>query len=247
VLLVPLLVLTGTPPLEAAPLGLLSVAAGSLAAGAVQLREGTVHHRLGVTLEIPGSLGAVVGAVLAGAVPATVLIRALGALAVVAAVAGGLRRGVRNPADVTFAAEAPGEWPGTLAGAYALPDGVVPYAARRTSLGAVAMAGAGLVAGLSGVSGGFLKTPAMSEIMHVPVKVAASTTLFTVGVTAAAALAVYAGQGRLDSRLGAAVVVGALLGGRAGALLQAVLPPAVVRRVLSVVLALVGIALLVQG
>jgi uncharacterized protein len=247
VLLVPLLVLTGMDPIEAAPLGLLSVAAGSLAAGAVQLAEGTVHHRLGITLEIAASLGAVGGALLAGVVSGGVVARVLGVSAIAAAVAGGLRRGVRNPSDSTFVGEVAGEWPGTLSGAYRLGDGVVPYQARRTGLGAGAMGLTGLVAGLSGVSGGFLKTPAMTEIMHVPVKVAASTTLFTVGVTSAAALAVYAGQGRIDTRTGAAVVAGALLGGRVGALLQTVLHPPVVRRVLSVVLVVVGVALVVRG
>ncbi|HUF33729.1 MAG TPA: sulfite exporter TauE/SafE family protein [Acidimicrobiales bacterium] len=247
VLLVPLLVLTGMDPLEAAPLGLLSVAAGSLAAGAVQLAEGTVHHRLGITLEIAASFGAVGGALLAGVTPAGVVVRVLAVSAIVAALAGGLRRGVRNTADATFAGDVAGEWPGTLSGTYHLGGGVVPYQARRPALGAAAMSVTGMVAGLSGVSGGFLKTPAMTEIMHVPSKVAASTTLFTVGITSAAALSVYAGQGRIDARTGAAVVTGALLGGRVGALLQSVLPPPVVRRALSVTLILVGIVLLVRG
>src|SRR5437764_959255 len=57
VVLVPLLVLTGTPAREAAPLGLLSVASGSLAAGPRQLAELTVHHRLGVTSETMASVG----------------------------------------------------------------------------------------------------------------------------------------------------------------------------------------------
>lgn len=45
-LLVPLLVITGTPASQAAPLGLVSVAAGSIAAGGFQLLDRTVNHRL---------------------------------------------------------------------------------------------------------------------------------------------------------------------------------------------------------
>ena len=47
--------------------------------------------------------------------------------------------------------------------------------------GLAAMVVAGVVSGLAGVGGGFIKTPVMSEIMHVPVKVAAATSTFTVG------------------------------------------------------------------
>jgi uncharacterized membrane protein YfcA len=47
VILVPALVLAGLPAAEAGLLGLLSVAAGSVAAGAHQLRERSINHRLG--------------------------------------------------------------------------------------------------------------------------------------------------------------------------------------------------------
>lgn len=80
---------------------------------------------------------------------------------------------------------------------------------------------AGLIAGTAGTSGGFVKTPATSELMHVPTKVAAATTTFTIGVTAASALAVFAVQGRIDTRASSAVIVGSLAGAVAGARLQA--------------------------
>lgn len=247
VLLVPVLVITGTSPVDAAPLGLLSVAAGSLAASGHEMAQGVIHHRLGITTELAASAGAFAGALVSGAVGEDVLARVLAAAAIVAAVAGGRRKGVRNLPDATFSGDAPGEWPGTLAGAYRLGEAVVPYQARRLGLGLAAMGGAGAVAGLSGVGGGFLKTPAMAEIMRVPVKVAAATTTFTVGITAASGLIVYATQGRIDAKAGAAVVAGGLVGGRVGARVQEHLQPQLVRRVLSVVLVAIGGILLVTG
>ncbi|MBK9178521.1 MAG: sulfite exporter TauE/SafE family protein [Acidimicrobiales bacterium] len=247
VLLVPLLVLSGTPVSEAAPLGMLSVAAGALAAGAPQLREGTVHHRLGVTVEVAASAGTFAGALASGAISSTVLARLLAVVALGSALSGFLRKGIRNLPDDTFAGELPGEWPGSLGGTYRLGDDTVPYQARRLALGLPAMVGAGIVSGLSGVGGGFLKTPVMSEIMRVPVKVAAATTTFTVGVTAAAGLIVYTTQGRIDTESGAAVVLGGLLGGTIGARLQGVLRPTAVRKVLSAVLVVVAGILLVRG
>jgi uncharacterized protein len=247
VLLVPALVVTGTPVAEAAPLGLVSVAAGSIAAGAEHLGDRVVHHRLGVATEVAASTAAIAGALVADRVGDTELTRILGIVAIVAAFAGGTRVGVRNLPDPTLESDAVGERLGTLAGAYALGDGVVPYRARRLPLGLLLTGVAGLVAGLSGASGGFIKTPAMSEVMHVPVKVAAATTTFTVGITAAAGLLVMAAQDRIDVHHAAIVIAAAVVGGRAGAVLQRGLSPVRTRRLLSVLLLGVGAVLLVTG
>jgi uncharacterized protein len=246
-LLVPILVVMGTDPALAPPLGILSVAAGSLAATPRQIEEGVVHQRLGITLEILASAGAIVGAVVADLLDAAVLARLLGAVAVSAGVAGLATRAVRNLPRPEFATDAPGEWPGTLGGAYRMGRDVIPYHARRVPAGMVSMLGAGLVSGLAGVGGGFVKTPIMRELMHVPVKVAAATSTFTVGITASAALIVFVGQGRIDYRSGAAVVVGGLIGGVLGARLQERLPPRQVRLVLAVLLITVGVILVVRG
>ena len=246
-ILVPLLVVVGVDPLVAAPLGILSVAAASMAAAPGQVGEGLVHHRLGVTLEITASAGAIGGAVLADALPESVLVRLLGVVALAAALGGGLRKGMRNRPEAGFSADVAGEWPGTLQGAYRLGEDVIPYAARRVPLGLAAMTVAGIVSGLAGVGGGFIKTPVLSELMHVPVKVAAATSTFTVGLTASTALIVFAGQGRVDYRAGAVVVVAAVVGGVIGARLQGSLAPQFVRRWLAVVLLVVGVVVLVRG
>lgn len=235
-LLVPVLLALGVEPLEAAPLGLLVVAAGSLAAAARQLDDGLVHHRLGLSVELAASVGTVGGALASTMVPEQWLARLLGAAAIAGAVAGLARRGVRNQPVGVFDADVGGEWPGTLGGQYALSGRMVPYQARNLPAGLVASVVAGVVAGLSGVGGGFVKTPAMSEIMKIPVKVAAATTTFTLGVTAATGLLIYAGQGRIDVRDGAAVVLGAIVGGLLGARWQSAMPATMARRLTGALL-----------
>jgi hypothetical protein len=247
VLLVPALVVTGTPAAEAAPLGLVSVAAGSLAAGATHLADRTVHHRLGITTELAASAGAIVGALVADAVTDTILTRVLAVVAILAAAAGAGRRGVRNLPDPALGPDDVGERRGTLAGAYALGDEVVPYEARRLPAGLALMGLSGVIAGMSGASGGFVKTPATTEVMHVPVRVAAATTTFTVGITAAAGLLVMAAQGRVDVHDAATVIAASVVGGRLGATLQGALSPVLTRRILSVLLAGVGAVLVVTG
>jgi len=247
VVLVPVLVLLGVEPTQAAPLGLLAVAAGSMAASSRQLDEGLVHHRLGITLEIAASVGILAGALLADALSAVALSRVLAVIALVAAVAGGRRKGMRNLPSAPFVEDVAGEWPGTLGGAYVSSVGVVPYTARRVPLGLLATTGAGLVSGLAGVGGGFIKTPVMSELMHVPVKVAAATATFTSSITAATGLAIFAAQGRIEIAAGAAVVSGGLVGGFAGAAVQTRLRPELVRRVVTILLVVVGVVLLVTA
>ena len=247
ILLVPVLVLAGVEPRIAAPLGLVSVAAGSLAAAPPQLGDRLVNHRLGVATEIVGSSAALTGALVSGVVSETALAVVLGLVAIAAAIVGGRRKGVRNLPDPDLGPDDVGEIPGTLAGVYQLgPDEFVPYRARRVPLGLVGMAGAGLIAGLSGVSGGFIRTPASTEVMHVPIKVAAATTTFTVGVTSAVGLLVFAAQGRIVPSDAALVAAAALVGGTVGARLQSRLSPPAVRRGLSVVLVAIGVLLLVK-
>lgn len=246
VLLVPLLVITGMPAAEAAPLGLLTVAAGSIAAGPRQLEERTVNHRLGVVTELAASAGAVVGALVSGFVSDDVLTRVLAAVALAAALAGARRKGLRNPPDPGCERSDIGERVGALAGAYPLGEQIVPYRTDRLAGGLAFMGLAGLIAGTAGASGGFIKTPATAELMHVPMKVATATTTFTVGITSSAALVVFALQGRIDAETSAIVVVGSLVGGQLGAHLQSSLSPALVRRLLSVVLALVALILVAR-
>ena len=104
---------------------------------------------------------------------------------------------------------------------------------------------AGLVAGIAGVGGGFIKTPVTSEIMRVPVRVAAATTTFTIGITSATALLVFAAHGRVNLEYAGPVIAGSLLGGHLGARCQSALDPRVVRRSLAALLLAVAVVLFV--
>jgi hypothetical protein len=243
VLLVPALVLLGMPVADAAPLGLLTVAAGSVAAGPRHLAARVVNHRLGVSTELAATTGAVVGALASELLPQRPLVWILAAGAAGAALVGGHRTLVRNPARPELGPEHIGEQIGTLSGAYRSSYGVAPYRVRRVPLGLAFMGLAGLVSGTTGVGGGFIKTPVTSELMNVPTRVAAATTTFTIGITSSAALIIFALQGRMDFRPGSAVILGSLIGARLGGGLQSRLPAPTIRRALSVVLLLVAVIL----
>ncbi|HUO45472.1 MAG TPA: sulfite exporter TauE/SafE family protein [Acidimicrobiia bacterium] len=246
-LLVPALVLAGMPVSEAAPLGLLTAAAGSVAAGPRHLTERLVNHRLGLTIELAATTGAVGGALVSGLVPERPLVLVLAGVALAAALVGGGRKVVRNPAQPDLGPEHVGERVGALGGAYMTRFGVAPYNVKRVPAGLALVTLSGVVAGIAGASGGFIKTPVLSELMNIPTRVAAATTTFTIGITSSAALVIFALQGRLDTRTGAAAVLGGLLGALTGARLQAHLSAIKVRRALSVVLVVVAVVLVVSS
>lgn len=243
VLLVPTLVFLGMPAAEAAPLGLLTVGASSLAASAPQLEATLVNHRLGVSLELAASIGAVIGAIASGVAPEALLVWVL---AVVSAAAGIALLRRTHPGAGTTDTATPGGGSGSatstsrLAATYLDRDAVVAYDPVRVRAGAGLVGVAGLVAGLTGTSGGFVKTPVMAQVMRVPVKAAAATTVFMVGVTAASALTVLAVQGRIDPVAAGSVVTGGLVGGWLGARLQDHLPAEAVARFLGMVLLVIA-------
>ena len=92
ILLVPILVLSGMEAKYAAPLGLVSVAAGSLAAAPHQLKAQVVNQRLGVATEIAASSAALIGALVSGLLGHALLSVLLGVVALVAAFAGARAR-----------------------------------------------------------------------------------------------------------------------------------------------------------
>ena len=71
----------------------------------------------------------------------------------------------------------------------------IVYHVQRVPLGLSVSYGAGVMSGLLGVGGGFIKVPAMNLVMVVPIKMAAATSSFMIGVTAVSSLLVYLGRG----------------------------------------------------
>ena len=244
VLLVPLLAVGGMPASQAAPLGLVSVAALSMAAGGPQLRERTVNHRLGVTVEVAATIGATMGALGSGLLGEQALARGLGAVALLAAL---VMLRPRRPGAPATEGLTVGEWSGQIAGVAPERGGGREYRARSLPAGLALMWVSGVVAGVAGTSGGFVKTPVANDVMAIPLRVAAATTTFTIGVTAAAGLVVFTLQGRVEPRAAAAVVAGSLVGGQLGALAQSRAPVTAMRLLLGAVLATIAVVLWVTS
>jgi len=132
---------------------------------------------------------------------------------------------------------------GRLAGAFQSPrtGELVEYRARRLPLGLAVSFVAGNVSGLLGVGGGFIKVPAMRAGMRVPMRVAAATSNFMIGVTAAASLVIYIQQGFLYPLLAAPIAVGVTAGALAGTRASSLVSGRTLARLLAVLLLVLAV------
>ena len=95
---------------------------------------------------------------------------------------------------------------GRLGSRYVDPaDGrTVAYRVRNLPGGLGVSFAAGGVSGLLGIGGGVFKVPALHLLCGVPMKAAAATSNFMIGVTAAASAFLYYGRGEVEPALTAA-------------------------------------------
>jgi len=230
VLLVPLLTLFFHVPIRiAVGTSLVAVIATSagVAAFAPRGRGGDVG--LALRLEMVTTAGAIAGSLLAGAVSGRVLSFLFTGIVFVTAAytlyKSRHRQGSPDQELLFHPDYHPRNWPLGLSGA-----GV-----------------AGVVSGLLGVGGGFIKVPVMYAVMEVPLGIATATSNFMVGITAAASVFVYYGRGDIHPMVVVPTAVGVFFGATVAVYILPRLRSAWVRRVLVGLLITLGAYMLVNA
>lgn len=218
ILIVPLLTLGfGRPLRDAVAVSLVCVIVTSSAAAGAYLRGGAANLRLGMVLALFTATGALVGGLVAFAVPDRVLAGLFAILLVYVASTMARRRGraVGAPvAPVDPPDEAPA--PDRRAAVTARLSGI-SYRTRNLVPGSLASVGAGILSALLGVGGGIINVPTMNILMGVPLRVAAATSNLMIGVTAVASAIVYLLRGGIDPYLAGPTAVGVFIGATIGA------------------------------
>ncbi|HET9164942.1 MAG TPA: sulfite exporter TauE/SafE family protein, partial [Candidatus Angelobacter sp.] len=114
---------------------------------------------------------------------------------------------------------------------------VIPdYTPQNYPVGLAASLIAGGFSGLLGIGGGPIKVPVMLLFMKVPLRVAAATSNFMIGVTAATSAYIYWGRGDVRVDIAAPLVAGVFAGSLIGAGISAKIRP------VYILMLLVGIA-----
>ena len=232
ILIVPILTLGFDVPLTTAVgTSLICVIATSTGAAAINVRAGRADVRLGITLAGGTVVGALTGGLLAGIVPERIVAGLFAAL--LAYTAATMARGLLRSSPVEeLAHDDP-----------TAPDGPGAPAYRQQRL-PLAISGsflAGNVSGLLGVGGGIVTVPLMHLVMGAPLRTAAATSNFMLGMTAAAGAFAYLFRGDIDGRLAGPVLLGVAAGAALGAAISGRIATRWLVIVLSVVVAYVAV------
>lgn len=167
---------------------------------------------MGTTLEVATVAGSLLGGLSVRWFAESTLQRMFGTMAIFVALAvfarANRRNIVRDPAADT----------GRLGGRFfeAESGGMVSYRIRRLPLALAASFVAGNLSSLLGVGGGVIKVPVLNTWCGIPIRAAAATSAFMIGVTATGGAIIYFGQGDLPPLAAAPAVLGVQLGSWAG-------------------------------
>lgn len=243
VFLVPILTLVlGVPIRAAIAASLVSVIATASASATVNLNRGLVNMRLGLVLEVATSVGGLAGGITAAHLTQRQLFLTFAATLAVMGILMAARSGRRNVIPDSSEAE-----PGLLGGRLREGDAAYMYRVKRLPVGLLASLLAGAISGLLGVGGGIVKVPALNTFCGIPIRVAAATSTFMIGVTAAASAFIYFSRGDVSLPLTAAVCLGALPASLLGAHLSDRVHARSLKILMAVVLFIVGARMALAG
>ena len=242
VFLVPLLTLgLGVPIRVAIGASLISVMATAVASATVNLDRGLVNMRLGLLLEVATASGALLGGLVAAHLTQRQLFLTFAFTMASMGLVMALRSGRRNViADSSVEV-------GSLGGRLQEGKAMYAYRVRRLGVGLFASLLAGAVSGLLGLGGGIVKVPILNTFCGIPIRVAAATSTFMIGITTAASAFLYYGRGEIVLPITAAVALGALPGSLVGARISDRVATRSLKVLMAVVLLVVGLRMALEG
>jgi len=234
--------------------GLTVAMAGALVAGRPFLRRGLANIRLLFLTAVPYTVFAVIGALLAGYIKATMgefgegIIRiCLGALVFFIALVfifAGKRIEYPEVKHVDSFTERLGlamsYWEESL-------GKVINYKVTRAWLGLILFSAIGLVSGLFGLGAGWAMVPVLNLIMCVPLKVAATCSKVLIGIGDTAAVWVYITGGGLLPLFTIPCAIGLILGTLVGAKIMVKVKAGFIRWIIIAIMFLAGIRLIQAG
>jgi uncharacterized membrane protein YfcA len=213
IFLVPFLNLVLNFPITtAAAISLTTVIATSSSVSAGRTGKQLINMRFGMLLEVVTAAGSLLGGVTAQLLSQSTLQRLFGVVAMIVAVIMMTRLKRRN------VILDPNVDPGLLGGRYYEEEsgGTVVYRVKRLPVAVAASFLAGNVSSLLGIGGGIIKVPILNAWCGMPLRAAAATSAFMIGVTATAGAIIYYGRGQIVPVLAAAAVLGVQVGSWGG-------------------------------
>ncbi len=206
--LIPILVLIGVPVKEAIASAMVVIIATSSGSAASYVKQRIANIKIAMFLEMFTVIGAIAGATITTIINPVFLYFFFAAFLMTSFLRFRKRRlAVLQPQDRVS------RWLG-LNGSY-YDESLkkqVSYQANHAILGGLGMLVAGLAAGMLGIGAGAFKVTVQENVLHLPPKVASTTSNFIIGMTALAGLSVYLASGLMNLTLMAPMAIGGTIG-----------------------------------
>lgn len=245
-----LTLLFGVPFEYAAGTSLIATIATSSGAAVAFIKDKITNLKIGMSLEIATTVGAILGAHIAKVIYAenlrNLMYIVFGFVLILSIVPSlfqltGKKERIVEPDNTTRIFQ--------MEGSYYDPAQQKErhYAGVRWWLGEAVMFIAGIVSGLLGIGSGALKVIGMDWVMRLPIKVSTSTSNFMIGVTAAAGSGVYLASGFIKPSLAAPIVLGVLAGSYLGSKIMAKIHSGKLRLFFVFIIFLLALQMILRG
>jgi len=245
VFLVPLFTLFfGVDPKVAVGASAVCVVTNSVVGSSVHIRSGFTNIRLAMILQVTTATGAIIGALIALRANANIINFVLGAVLIYAAVS---MLNQRRAVIPNAPPDAPD--PFGVRGVYIdqAMQQRVEYVPQRVKTGLGVSGAAGVLSGMLGIGGGAIQVPMMNLLMRIPVKAAAGTSSFMVGMTAVATAAVFYSADKIDPRVVIPAMIGVFLGSQIGSQITRRIRTQRLVIIFVLVLAYLGVSLVLKA
>lgn len=228
IIFIPILtIIYGLTPVSAAALSLVGIIAISSWGSAIYLNKGVPNIRIGLMLEIGGVAGAIIGAMIAVYLEDWILISVFSAVMFFSAY-----RMIKNGGSDDTLENDDGEFEYND-----LKCGEsICYDVEHKAGGTVGSVFAGMISSMTGVGGGVIKVPIMNICMKMPIKAAAATSSYSLGITAFSGAIVYLIHGSVPLELAAFLIIGSVIGAEAGTRISARIDASSLKKYFSLLL-----------
>jgi hypothetical protein len=244
IFLVPFLNLVlGLPITVAAAISLTTVIGTSSSVSAARAGQRLINLRLGMSLEVATAAGSLAGGITAQLLSEDTIRRLFAAMMTVIAVL--MLRTLNQRLTIAGTSVDPGLLGGQFEDVQS--GGIVSYRVKRFPLALVASFVAGNVSSLLGIGGGVIKVPVLNAWCGIPLRAAAATSAFMIGVTATAGAIIYYGNGQLVPALAAAAVLGVQAGSWIGLRIGERASNRALKLVMATVMIVVAVIMAVRG
>ncbi len=226
----------------------IAVIATSSGATVAFLKDDVLNMRVAMFLEIFTTVGALLGAVLAGVFKPTVLYFLFGGLLLFQG--WNMWRKLKgHQDDQVHDSLDPLATKLRLNGTYYDKESKrsVSYTLEHVPGGAAVMFGAGLASGLLGIGSGAFKVMAMDGVMKMPLKPSSATSNLMMGVTGAASATVYFFSGYIQPLIAVPLALGILAGSTFGSRIMQYLPARRLRQLFIPIVLVMAVQLIYKG